>query len=59
MAGAITAALYLQRFVPDALPWAHLDTYAWNDRDRPGHPAGGEALGLRAMYAMLKARTTR
>jgi len=56
MAGAITAALYLQRFVPDGLPWAHLDTYAWNDRDRPGHPAGGEALGLRAVHALLKQR---
>jgi len=56
MAGAITAALYLQRFVPDSLPWAHVDTYAWNDADRPGHPAGGEAQGLRAMYALLKAR---
>ncbi|MBS0212136.1 MAG: leucyl aminopeptidase family protein [Proteobacteria bacterium] len=56
MAGAITAALYLQRFVPEGLPWAHLDTYAWNDRDRPGHPVGGEALGLRAMHAVLKAR---
>ncbi|MBS0194998.1 MAG: leucyl aminopeptidase family protein [Proteobacteria bacterium] len=59
MAGAITAALYLQRFVPDALPWAHLDTYAWNDRDRPGHPVGGEALGLRAVYELLKARVGR
>ncbi|MBS0463023.1 MAG: leucyl aminopeptidase family protein [Proteobacteria bacterium] len=56
MAGAIVAGLYLQRFVPDGIPWAHLDTYAWNDRDRPGHPAGGEALGLRAMHGLLKAR---
>ena len=58
MGGAITAALYLQRFVPDNLPWAHVDTYAWNDADRPGHPAGGEAQGLRAAYALLKARTS-
>ena len=56
MAGSVTAALYLERFVPKQLPWAHLDTYAWNDNDRPGRPAGGEALGLRAAYAMLKAR---
>jgi leucyl aminopeptidase len=56
MAGAIIAAMYLQRFVPDTLPWAHIDTYAWNDADRPGHPAGGEAQGLRAAYALLKAR---
>ncbi len=57
MAGAVTAALYLERFLPDGLPWAHLDTYAWNDSSRPGRPAGGEALGLRSAYALLKARS--
>ena len=56
MAGAVTAALYLERFVPEGTPWAHLDTYAWNDSSRAGHPQGGEALGLRAAWAMLKAR---
>ncbi len=56
MAGCITAALYLERFVPSALPWAHLDVYSWNDSDRPGRPAGGEAQALRSCYAMLKAR---
>jgi leucyl aminopeptidase len=56
MAGSITAALYLERFVPAQQPWAHLDVYAWNDSDRPGRPTGGEAQGLRGAYAMLKAR---
>jgi leucyl aminopeptidase len=56
MAGSISAALYLERFVPAAMPWAHLDVYAWNDNDRPGRPAGGEAQGLRAAWAMLKGR---
>ncbi|MFO7339198.1 MAG: M17 family metallopeptidase [Lysobacteraceae bacterium] len=56
MAGAVTAALYLERFLPENLPWAHLDTYAWNDNSRPGRPAGGEALGLRSAWAMLRAR---
>ena len=55
-AGCITAALYLQRFVPDDLPWLHLDTYAWNDTDRPGRPRGGEALGLRAIFELLSQR---
>ncbi|MEI7038263.1 leucyl aminopeptidase family protein [Fulvimonas yonginensis] len=55
-AGAITAALYLERFVPDGLPWLHLDTYAWNDADRPGRPRGGEAQGLRACFAFLQQR---
>jgi leucyl aminopeptidase len=55
-AGAITAALFLQRFVPDSTPWMHLDTYAWNDADRPGRPAGGEAQGLRTLFALITAR---
>ena len=41
LAGAITAALFLERFVPEALPWMHVDVYAWNDSDRPGRPAAG------------------
>jgi leucyl aminopeptidase len=56
MAGSLTAALYLERFVPPQQKWAHLDVYAWNDSDRPGRPTGGEAQGLRAAYAMLKLR---
>ena len=55
-AGAITAALYLQRFVPDSLPWMHLDTYSWNDSDRPGRPPGGEAQGVRALFRFLSER---
>ena len=55
MAGSITAALYLERFVPMAQKWAHLDVYSWNDSDRPGRPAGGEAQGLRAAFALLQA----
>ncbi|HTL15201.1 MAG TPA: leucyl aminopeptidase family protein [Thermomonas sp.] len=56
MAGAISAALYLERFVPDGQRWSHVDGYAWNDFDRPGKPAGGEAQGLRAAFALLQAR---
>ena len=56
MGGAITAAVYLDRFVPKDLPWAHVDVYSWNDSSRPGKPAGGEAQGLRAAFGLLKAR---
>jgi leucyl aminopeptidase len=52
-AGAITAALFLQKFVPDDTPWAHFDTYAWRNSAKPGRPKGGEALGLRAVYRYL------
>ncbi len=55
-AGAISAALFLERFVPDATPWCHLDVYSWNDSERPGRPKGGEAQGLRAYLAFLKQR---
>ncbi|MDR6769520.1 leucyl aminopeptidase family protein [Azospirillum sp. BE72] len=55
-AGAITAGLFLQEFVSKGTPWAHLDTYAWNGSARPGRPEGGEALGLRAAYAVIAKR---
>ncbi len=58
-AGAITAALYLQRFVPETVPWLHVDLYAWNDGDRPGRPRGGEAQSLRAFHAFLRQRYAR
>lgn len=56
MAGAITAALFLERFVSTETPWAHLDVYAWNPKGRPGRPVGGAAQGLRAAYATLQDR---
>ncbi len=55
-AGSITAALFLQRFVPEGTPWAHFDTFAWRPAARPGRPKGGEALGLRAAFALLQSR---
>lgn len=56
MAGAVTAALFLQKFVPEGVAWAHLDTFAWMPSAKPGRQKGGEALGLRAAWAMLKER---
>ena len=55
-AGAITAALYLEAFVPATISWAHIDTYAWNQKTRPGRPEGGEALALRALYRLIEER---
>lgn len=55
-AGAITAALYLQTFIEDTVPWAHIDMMAWNPAGRPGRPKGGEAQGLRALLSMLQKR---
>ena len=56
LAGAITAALFLRRFVPDGVAWAHFDTFAWRPSAKPGRPKGGEALGLRAVFSLLSAR---
>ncbi|MFL6843746.1 MAG: leucyl aminopeptidase family protein [Allosphingosinicella sp.] len=56
MAGAVTAALFLRKFVPDGLPWAHLDTYAWRGSAKPGRPKGGDAFGLRAAWSVLSER---
>lgn len=52
-AGAITAALFLERFIESDVRWTHIDSYAWNDSTRRGRPEGGEILGLRAIYAAL------
>lgn len=54
--GAITAALFLKEFVPDEVPWVHFDLFAWNNKTRPGRPAGGEAHTLRALFFYLKDR---
>jgi len=55
-AGAVTAALFLERFVPEGTPWAHFDTFAWRPSAKPGRPKGGEALGLRAAWRLLQTR---
>ena len=55
-AGAITAALFLRRFVPKTAAWAHLDVFAWRPSAKPGRPKGGAAYALRAAFAMLVKR---
>jgi leucyl aminopeptidase len=54
--GCITAALFLESFVQPDIPWVHIDTFAWNEANRPGRPMGGEALGLRAVFRYLQQR---
>ena len=55
-AGASVAGLFLDRFVGEGIDWAHFDTFAWRPVAKPGRPKGGEALGLRASWAMLQGR---
>ncbi len=51
--GAITAALFIEEFVTPGIDWLHFDIMAYNNKERPGHPHGGEAMGMRAVYALL------
>jgi leucyl aminopeptidase len=52
--GSITAALFLEKFVDPKAHWIHLDMMAWNLGNTPGRPAGGEAMGLRALLEYVK-----
>jgi leucyl aminopeptidase len=55
-AGAVFGALFLRRFVAPDVPWAHFDLYAWNVRERPGRPVGGEAQCLRLADRLIRER---
>ena len=55
-AGAITAALFLQRFVKEGITWLHTDFMGWNLSKKAGRPEGGEASTLRAIYTLLEKR---
>jgi leucyl aminopeptidase len=54
--GAITAALFLEAFVPEGVAWGHFDIMAWSNRARPGRPEGGEAMVIRGLFAYLRRR---
>ncbi|WP_255833943.1 M17 family metallopeptidase [Kordiimonas sp. SCSIO 12603] len=51
--GSITAALYLQKFVGENIPWVHFDVYAWSQSTKPGRPHGGAAQGIRASFKAI------
>jgi len=55
-AGAITAALFLRKFVGRAKSWAHFDIFAWTPAAKPGRPEGAECQAARALLALLTAR---
>ncbi len=54
MAGSITAALFLRRFVENARRFVHFDLYGWVPEARPARPKGGAAQGTRAMLAVIE-----
>jgi leucyl aminopeptidase len=54
--GSITAALFLQDFVPEGLPWAHLDIAGtvWSDKGRGLDPAGATGFGVRTLVEWVR-----
>jgi leucyl aminopeptidase len=54
MAGSITAALFLKRFVTKTPSWVHFDIFGWAQSERPHSPGGGEAQAIRALYHHIR-----
>lgn len=55
-AGAIVGGLFLEKFVPADIPWAHVDLYAWNPTARPGRPKGAAAMAIHACLSTIQER---
>ena len=56
MAGSVTAALFLRRFVTNSYKWAHFDIYGWAPNAKPGRPEGGECQAAMALYKVIEDR---
>ncbi|MGY9052095.1 MAG: leucyl aminopeptidase family protein, partial [Rhodobacterales bacterium] len=54
--GAITAALFLRRFVVQAKSFVHLDLYGWCPVAKPARTHGGACQSARAMLSVIEAR---
>ena len=54
MAGAVTAALFLDRFVEQAGAHVHFDIFGWCPEARPHCPKGGEAQAIRTLFGVLE-----
>ncbi|PIE06823.1 MAG: leucyl aminopeptidase [Rhodobacterales bacterium] len=53
MAGSITAALFLKRFVTRSPRYMHFDIYGWQPDAAPARPKGGVGQGARALLDAL------
>ncbi len=54
--GAITAALFLEKFVGEKIPWIHLDMMAWSKTNKLNNYEGGDAMGIRALENLIEKR---
>ncbi|MBP6150009.1 MAG: leucyl aminopeptidase, partial [Candidatus Microthrix parvicella] len=54
--GALTAGLFLSEFVPEGMPWAHLDIAgtAWSDSDTAEAGKGGTGFGVRTLLRLVE-----
>ncbi len=52
--GAITAALFLEKFVDKDIPWIHIDLMAWSLNKNLTSYVGGEAMGIRSLLKLIE-----
>jgi leucyl aminopeptidase len=55
-AGTINAAVFLKEFVPDGVPWAHIDIagVAHFEKGHAGYDAGATGFGVALTMEFLK-----
>jgi leucyl aminopeptidase len=55
-AGAIIGGIFLKQFVPEGVPWAHLDIAgcAWEEKNRPLVPRGATGAGVHLLLRLLQ-----
>ncbi len=55
-AGTIIGAMFLKQFVPEHIPWAHLDIAgtAWTDKDTGFSPKGATGFGVRTIFEIAR-----
>ena len=56
MAGSITAALFLKKFVEMSTSFVHCDIFAWSLSDYPGRPIGGIMQGVRSLFTAIESQ---
>jgi leucyl aminopeptidase len=55
-AGSIMGGMFLKQFVPEEIPWVHLDIAgpAWIDKDLPTVPKGASGFGVRLLVELAR-----
>ena len=55
-AGTIIGGIFLKQFIPDTVPWAHLDIAgtAWTEKDLLTAPKGATGFGVRILTELVR-----